>query len=166
VSDDRELVICALRRRVEEARRRQVPATHSSVEEIVAYYEGELSEEQDRELQRHLILCRDCPDLILDLDGFVHLPATRSEVPPPEMESVWRRLRRQLAAEGRFAGGRPTRLSRRAALGPLLAAALVVLLASLGLLLLRGDALRRVDTPRRDLPQLEVAAAVRRRVSP
>lgn len=161
--DDRELVTLALRRRVEDARRRMLPASHSTVEEIAAYYEGEMPEEQGRELQRHLVLCRDCPDLLLDLDGFVHLPATKEGDAPPGLKSVWARLRRQLAEEERSRARRPVPAEGWRTRIHLLAAALLLFLASLGLLLLRtgSEPVRRVGAPERGLPQWEVAAAVR-----
>jgi hypothetical protein len=112
VIDDRELVTLALRRRVEADRLRMLPSSHSPVEEIVAYYEGEMPEEKGWELKRHLLLCRDCPDLLLDLDGFVQLPATKEGDPPPGMEAVWERLCWQLADEEGFRGPRSTRWIR------------------------------------------------------
>jgi hypothetical protein len=142
MSDDRDLVIRALRRLAEAARQGQDPAAHPTVEEIIAYHAGGLSEEQDLTLRQHLLLCRDCPDLILALDGFAELPDGEAEAAAPAgMDSAWEEVRQQLLREGWFQGGtgkvsRP----RRSFLLPrnLLAAAAIVLVASLAFFTIRG----------------------------
>jgi hypothetical protein len=165
MADDRELVIRALRRLAEAARKGQDPDAHPTVEEIIAYHSGELAEEQDLALRQHLLLCRDCPDLILALDGFAKLPDGESEPAPAGMDSAWEVVRQQLAREGWFRGGtgqvsRP----RRPFLMPrnLLAAAAIVLVASLGFFLLRNERqLRQVEQPSPGLPQWEVPPPTR-----
>jgi hypothetical protein len=139
MSDDRELVLRALRRLAAKMREGQDAAAHPSVEDLVAYHAGELSEPEDRDLRQHLLLCRDCPDLILALDGFSKLPNGEGEPAPAGMDSAWEAVRRQLAREGWFAAGtgkvvrpRPFFLLPR----NLLAAAAIVLVAGLGLLFL------------------------------
>jgi hypothetical protein len=165
MSDDRELVIRALRRLAEAARQGQDPDAHPAVEEIIAYHADELAEEQDRALRQHLLLCRDCPDLILALDGFAKLPDGEAEVTPAAMDSAWEGVRQQLAREGWFQGGKgKVAPSRRSSLIPrhLLAVAAIVLVACLGFLLLRNDRqLLRVEPPPPGLPQWEVPPAVR-----
>ena len=165
MADDRELVIHALRQLAEAARQGQDPDAHPSVEEIIAYHAGELSEEQGRALRQHLLLCKDCPDLILALDGFAKLPDGEAEVTPAAMDSAWEGVRQQLAQEGWFQGGKgKVAPSRRSLLIPrhLLAAAAIVLVACLGFVLLRNDRqLRRVEQPPPGLPQWEVPPAAR-----
>ncbi len=139
MSDDRELVLRALRRLAAKMRQGQDAASHPSVEDLVAYHAGELPEAADRDLRQHLLLCRDCPDLILALDGFSKLPNSEGEPVPAGMDSAWEAVRRQLAREGWFTGGRGKAARPRPFfLLPrnLLAAAALVLVAGLGLLLL------------------------------
>jgi hypothetical protein len=154
MSDDRELVLRALRRLAAKVREGQDPAAHPSVEDLVAYHAGELPAERDEALRQHLLLCRDCPDLILALDGFTKLPNGEGEVAPAGMDSAWEAVRRQLAQEGWFQGGkgkaprpRPFFLMPRS----LLAAAAIALVAGLGLLFLAlpsGPRPRVVTQPR------------------
>jgi hypothetical protein len=139
MSDDRELVLRALRRLAAKMRQGQDAAAHPSVEDLVAYHAGELPEAEDRDLRQHLLVCRDCPDLILALDGFSKLPNGEGEPAPAGMDSAWDAVRAQLAREGWFADGtgkavrpRPFFLLPR----NLLAAAAIVLVAGLGLLFL------------------------------
>jgi hypothetical protein len=162
MTDDRDLVIRALRRLAEAAREGQDPDAHPTVEEIIAYHAGELPEEPHQALQQHLLLCRDCPDLILALDGFARLPEMEPEAAPAGMDSAWESVRRRLATEGWFEGGRSQRF-RWAAPRYLLAAAAILVVACLGFFLLRpAPSLRIVEQPPSGLPQWELDATVRR----
>ncbi|HEV7519375.1 MAG TPA: zf-HC2 domain-containing protein [Thermoanaerobaculia bacterium] len=163
MTDDRELVVRALRQLAEAARKGQEPDAHPAVEEIIAYHAGELPAEPHQALQRHLLGCRDCPELILALDGFANLPDGEPGAPPAGIDSAWEEVRRRLAAEGWFAGGR-ARPSRWAAPRYLLAAAAIVVLASLSFVLLHVPADRQpriVDHPEPGVPLRDLGPAVR-----
>jgi hypothetical protein len=165
MTDDRELVVHALRRLAAAARKGQPADAHPTVEEIIAYHAGELTAERHQALQQHLLLCRDCPDLILALDGFAKLPEGEVEAAPAGMDSAWEAVRHQLATEGWFAGGRGKVVRPWRTLLPprtLLAAAALVVVASLGFFLLRNDRpLHIVEQPPPGSPQWELAPAVR-----
>jgi hypothetical protein len=126
-----------------------------------------LPEAADGSLREHLLLCRDCPDLILALDGFSKLPDGEAEEAPARMEAAWDAVRRQLAREGWFAGGsgRSAR-PRYFPLTPryLLAAAALVLVAGLGLLFLglpAGSRPRIVAQPQSGVAFKDLGPAVR-----
>ena len=165
MTDDRELVVHALRRLAAAARKGQPADAHPTVEEIIAYHAGELTAERHQALQQHLLLCRDCPELILALDGFAKLPEGEVEAAPAGMDSAWEAVRQQLAAEGWFAGGRGKVVRPWRTLLPprtLLAAAALVVVASLGFLLLRNDrSFHIVEQPSPGSPGWELAPAVR-----
>jgi anti-sigma factor RsiW len=141
--NDREFLKRALRRLAEETFKGQDPNAHPTVEELIAHHAGELSPDRESELERHLGLCHECPDLILALVGFSQLPGGGGGS-SAEVDSAWEEMRKKLAAQFWFEGGRR---SRRAGLPafftswrPVLAAVAVVVVACLGLILFRGDA--------------------------
>ncbi len=73
------------------------PATHPDLDRWFAYHAGELASDDEAELQGHLVDCRDCTSLVLDLDAFsapADAPATVSDI---EKAAAWRALRPRLA---------------------------------------------------------------------
>jgi Putative zinc-finger len=157
-TNDRALVLRALHRLAAAARQGQDPEAHPAVEALVAYHAGELGADEEGEIRRHLLVCRDCPDLILALDNFTRLPESAVEsleFLPTGMETAWQKVRGQLASEGWFesAAALPVPARRRRPLvapGPLFAAAAVLAAACLGIFLLhQGPAgpPRIVETP-------------------
>src|SRR4051812_48944015 len=143
MSQDRDLVIRSLRRRAEVAREGQDPEAHPSVEDLVAYHGNELSAEEDRTIQDPLVACRECPELILALDGFADLPAGEGGIAPAEVDSAWERVRQRLAGEGWFRGERDeTSWPWHMLLAPqrrLVATMAIVALACLGAFLVLAD---------------------------
>lgn len=110
---------------------------HPDFDELVAYRGGELPDDDRRRLQDHLVTCRDCLELMLELDAFL-----RPETEPEERTAAagaadfataagWRALRSRLPsgeagpAEGARSGPRPRRWV--AALAASLAVAVIVL---------------------------------------
>ena len=67
-------------------------ADHPDLETWIAYHEGRLEEERAAQLQDHLVSCRECIDLLLDLDAFEAAEA-KPAAPAPvsfEKEALWR----------------------------------------------------------------------------
>jgi hypothetical protein len=149
MTEDRQFVIGVLRRLADEARMGQDPEAHPTVEDLVAYHAGELPEGRGGALQEHLVLCPDCPELILALDGFTKLPGGEPGTPPAGLDSAWEEVRRRLAEEGWFhrekakTSWSSARL-RRSFLLPrnLLAAAAIVLVVSLAFFIIGSPASR------------------------
>jgi len=162
MTQDRELVVRALRRLAAETRKGQDPAAHPSVETLVAYHANELSPEQDRELQRHLAVCAECPGLILALDNFANLSEDGHELTPAGVDSAWEKVRQRLADEGWFQGEARGISWSWAALSPprrLIATVAVVVLSFLGvyLVLYAPDRQPRVvDRPESSVPSRDL----------
>ncbi len=74
-------------------------AWHPSPEELTAYRDGRLSRRREARVRRHLGVCHDCPDLLLDLERFLEPLADK---PGPEAAASWQELRRQLFATPRL----------------------------------------------------------------
>ena len=94
------------------------PHGHPSADSWISYHAGEMPAAEEERLQQHLTHCRQCLDLVLDLDSFVE-PARPVDAAVSDFEkaAVWRALE----------GAR--RVSRWPAIGALAAS---VLLAALG----------------------------------
>jgi len=146
MSDDREFLKRSLRLLAEKVRQGQDPDAHPSVEDLVAYHAGELSDGQAREIQRHLGVCHECPELVLALDGFT-LPAGKPGISSAGVDSAWEEVRRRLAADGWFQGGARRGSRSWAPLSApqrqLVAAVAAVVLACLGVFLVYGPADRQ-----------------------
>ncbi|MCP3957299.1 MAG: zf-HC2 domain-containing protein [bacterium] len=67
---------------------------HPSVDSWISYHAGEMPTAEGERLQRHLASCRQCLDLVLDLDTFVE-PARpdRAVVSDFEKAAVWRAVK-------------------------------------------------------------------------
>jgi anti-sigma factor RsiW len=85
----------ALRLLDREQRLRSDAGWHPSPEELTAYRDNRLSARRTARVCRHLGVCRDCPDLLLELERF--LEAFPEDA--PEDTATWRELRRQLFEE-------------------------------------------------------------------
>ena len=104
------------------------PEQHPDPDRLYAYQAGELTPEEDLEIQEHLALCGHCTELLLDDERFMAPPA-QEEAGLSEFERAagWRQLRARLDQDGFFTRGR--RHWRRSRI----AAAAVFVLAVLGL---------------------------------
>lgn len=120
---------------------------HPNIDELIAYQVGQLSEEQALGLQAHLLSCRECVELLLDLKTFVTAEGASSDVPSSfEAAAGWRSLRSRLRKPSR-----PT--------GWLLAASIVISIVGLSswALLERTTASElRFEVARLSLPQPDV----------
>lgn len=106
---------------------------HPQVELLAAYHAGELAAERERELQDHLVWCRECTKLLLGLDHLDEVEGAGSSA--AEAEGDWRSIHARLPPAHplrpvrRWSRRRTPRLPYR----PLSAIAAVLLLATLGL---------------------------------
>lgn len=72
---------------------------HPSLDTWIAYHEDRLPEAEVSKLQEHLIVCRECVDLILEIEGFNTPPEEDAEgVSDFEKAAVWRTVQPQVAA--------------------------------------------------------------------
>ena len=70
---------------------------HPEADELVAYYEGTLSPGDMQRTQDHLLACRECAELIVDLEGLGDPEFGTAEIIPDETaELVWKNVRQQI----------------------------------------------------------------------
>lgn len=67
----------------EERRDRRDPEEHPSPETLTAYQANELSPEEDERIQDHLVQCRHCTEMLLELEEFLQ-PAEAEPASEPE----------------------------------------------------------------------------------
>lgn len=167
---DRE--IAAEARRLAAERAAPEGAGHAEPSDLAAYREGRLPEEQAEALRAHLLACRECGDLLLDLDTWAR-GELGSDLPPPsefEIAAAWKGVR-QAAGEVYPAGSLP---ARRAAVSPApsvrwrrapLALAAAGLIAAIGLSV-QNAALRRelgaLSAPTINAPVADLSATPER----
>jgi hypothetical protein len=86
------------------------PGEHPDPDRLYAYQAGELTPEEDLEIQEHLAVCGLCTELVLDVVSFTAPPAPQ-EAEPSEFERAagWRQLRARLDQDGFFTRGRRPR---------------------------------------------------------
>jgi hypothetical protein len=91
------LLTRALRLLAREERLRPDAGWHPSPEELTAYRDGRLPRCREARVCRHLGVCLDCPDLLLDLERFLEpLPDE-----PGIDTTAWQELRKRLSAAPR-----------------------------------------------------------------
>ncbi|HYU30627.1 MAG TPA: zf-HC2 domain-containing protein [Thermoanaerobaculia bacterium] len=72
------------------------PGEHLDPETLAAYHARELPDEEERRLQDHLLVCRECAELLLDLEGLGDPGFGRDvEIPAGTGEALWERLRQE-----------------------------------------------------------------------
>lgn len=131
---------------------------HPEADTLAAYHARELPEEDERRVQDHLLVCRDCGELLLDLEGLGDPGFGRDvEIPAGTDEAVWERLRQEIRADPRQAAVLPLPARRRAAPPPWMSAlAAALLVAVIGLSAWVASLLRTVE----ELSRPEVNAPV------
>ena len=73
---------------------------HPDAETLAAYHARELPEADERRVQDHLLLCRECAALLLDLEGLGDPDFGRDvEIPAGTGEALWERLRQEIRKE-------------------------------------------------------------------
>lgn len=62
---------------------------HPTIEVLDAYHQGDLPAEEASRVQHHLIFCRECRDLLLDLAHFLADSEEPSRLWSAELTSAW-----------------------------------------------------------------------------
>ena len=71
--------------------------THPDADELVAYHEGTLSPTDERRVQDHLVACRECAALAVDLEGLGDSEfGADADLPDDAGEIVWERVREEI----------------------------------------------------------------------
>jgi hypothetical protein len=139
--------------------------SHPSPEQLIAYHEGRLSCEETEPLQDHLASCRECCNLVLDLDFFCSEAST--DLPDSVITADWEALREGIGGESfpsaRSAPFRPRSWPRQLRVAWTLAAALALVSLGLGL---RVGSLEKFARPTAQIAILDLPAFVTRDVEP
>ncbi len=81
---------------------REQSATHPDLERWMAYRDGKLPAAEQERLRRHLVGCRECVALVLDLETFSRPEASdRAGISEFEVAAAWRAVRSALPEEVR-----------------------------------------------------------------
>jgi hypothetical protein len=130
---------------------------HPDAETLAAYHARELPEEDERRVQDHLLVCRECAGLLLDLEGLGDPDFGRDvEIPAGTEEALWERLRQEIRESPRQENVIPISSRRRSAPPWMSALAAALLVAVLGLSAWVASLRRTVD----ELSRPEVNAPV------
>lgn len=99
MSDEKTSLMAAMRYLAEQERR--TASEHATPGELAAYHEGTLPEPVAARVREHLVHCKLCSDLLLDLAGFADLapPPGIPELTDAEVEEDWQVLRKKLDME-------------------------------------------------------------------
>ena len=132
---------------------------HPDAETLAAYHTRDLPEEDERRVQDHLLICRECAALLLDLEGLGDPDFGREvEIPAGTEEATWeRRPRQEIRDNPRQATVVPFPPRRRTAPPPWMSAlAAALLVAVIGLSAWVASLRRTID----ELSRPEVNASV------
>jgi hypothetical protein len=73
--------------------------THPEPETLAAYHAGELGESEAQRLQDHLLACRECAALLLDLDGLADPAFGAGSLSEADQEALWGRIEAEIQKE-------------------------------------------------------------------
>lgn len=73
--------------------------THPKPETLAAYHAGELPEDEAQRLQEHLLACRECAALLLDLDGLADPGFGAGSLSAADQEALWGRIETEIRKE-------------------------------------------------------------------
>lgn len=143
-----------IRQAVEEWLAGAGPGEHPDAETLAAYHARELPEEEEHRIQDHLLVCRECAGLLLDLEGLGNPGFGREiDLPAGTEEALWNRLRQEIPKQEAI----PFQPRSRTAPPPWMSAlAAALLLAVIGLSAWVASLRRTVD----ELSRPEVNAPV------
>jgi len=108
---------------------------HPEPETLAAYHAGELPEGEAQRLQDHLLTCRECAALLVDLDGLADPAFGAGSLSAADQEDLWGRIQGSLEQEESLAPVIPLRRPSRSSQQPrwLQALAASLLVATVGL---------------------------------
>jgi hypothetical protein len=141
---------------------------HPDPDALAAYHAGELSPEEESRIQDHLVACRECAGLLLDLDGLAD-PDFGTGSGAAGKEAVWQRLREETSIKKEGGASAPVVPFRRRTVPSsprwLQALAAALLVATLGLSLWVASLHRKVQEllEPQSPPMLVLSDAVRGR---
>jgi putative zinc finger protein len=109
--------------------------SHPEPETLAAYHAGELTAEDERRLQDHLLECRECSDLLLDLEGLADPGFGAGSLSATDQEALWDHIQGEIKKEERPAPVVPLRRPAPSVASPrwLQALAASLLVATVGL---------------------------------
>ncbi|MFY9824647.1 MAG: zf-HC2 domain-containing protein [Thermoanaerobaculia bacterium] len=111
--------------------------THPEPETLAAYHAGELPEGEAQRLQEHLLACRECAALLVDLDGLADPGFGAGSLSPEDQAALWGRIEGEIQHAGTPAPATVVPLLRPARFAPqrrwLQALAAALLVATVGL---------------------------------
>src|SRR4029079_264538 len=73
--------------------------SHPEPEILAAYHAGELTADEERRLQDHLLSCRECSDLLLDLAGLADPGFGAGSLSAADQEALWGRIQGEIHEE-------------------------------------------------------------------
>jgi len=73
--------------------------SHPEPATLAAYHAGELTGEEEARLQDHLVSCRECAALLLDLDGLADPGFGAGSLSPADQEALWGRIQGEVRKE-------------------------------------------------------------------
>lgn len=133
------------------------PGPHPDADRLVDYHEGTLSPAEMQQVQDHLVACRECAGLLVDLEGLGDLDfGADAEIPEDAGERVWEGVRQEIRRENvvRF----PERRSLPW-LQPLAATLLISTLALSGWVAHLRDQVEELSSPQLNAPILDLYPA-------
>jgi hypothetical protein len=139
---------------------------HLEPEEIGAYHEGRLPPGDERRVQDHLVACRECAELLLDLEGLADPGFGAGETLPDRAgeevwEGVWEEIRRDRSAPNVVSFRREARRRPDATrwLQPLAATLLLITMALSGWVVALRGRVKELASPQANTPVLDLYPA-------
>lgn len=140
------------------------PGPHLEAEEIADYHNGRLSPEDERRAQDHLVACRECSELLLDLQSFGD-PAFGAAAALPDRagERVWEGVRKEIQPPDRPPNVVPFRRETRAetprglrSLASIAAMLLLSTMALSGWVASLRDRVKELSSPQANTPVVDL----------
>lgn len=73
--------------------------SHLEPDELVAYHAGRLSGEEESRVQDHLVACRECADLLLDLEGLADANFGAGSLAAADQAGLWGTVQAEIRKE-------------------------------------------------------------------
>ena len=133
------------------------PGSHLEAEEIANYHNGRLSPADERRAQDHLVACRECSELLLDLQNFGDPAFGAGEaIPDRAGEQVWESVRKEIQAPNVVPFERPRRVESPRWLKSLAAMLLLSTLALSGWVASLRSRVQELSGPQANTPVVDL----------